>query len=310
MSIALVFPGQGSQSVGMLGSLATRYREVKECFAQASQVLGFDLWQLVAEGPAARLNTTEFTQPAMLVAGIATWRAWQAEAGAAPVAVAGHSLGEFTALVCAQAISFETAVQLVRQRGQIMQRAVPEGAGAMAAILGLSDEEVEAACAQAAQGDVVIAVNYNSPAQVVIAGHARAVDRAIDAAKERGAKRAMLLPVSVPAHSPLLSEAGQQFAGKLADIEIRRPSFRFVSAVDAREHSEPADIRATLVRQLASPVRWTSTVRSLLGIAPTLIECGPGKVLTGLNKRIERSANCYALDDADSISSTQAATHA
>jgi [acyl-carrier-protein] S-malonyltransferase len=246
----------------------------------------------------------------MLVAGIATWRAWQAEAGATPVAVAGHSLGEFTALVCAQAIAFETAVQLVRQRGQIMQRAVPEGAGAMAAILGLSDEEVEAACADAAQGEVVIAVNYNSPAQVVIAGHARAVDRAINAAKERGAKRAMLLPVSVPAHSPLLREAGEQFSRSLGDLEIRRPSFRYVSAVDGREHSDPVDIRATLVRQLASPVRWTSTVSSLLAIAPTLVECGPGKVLTGLNRRIQRTAICYALEDADSIISTKAATHA
>jgi len=310
MSIALVFPGQGSQSVGMLASLATRYGEVSKCFAQASEVLGFDLWQLVAEGPSERLNSTEFTQPAMLVAGIATWRVWQAEAGAAPAVVAGHSLGEFTALVCAQAIAFETAVQLVQLRGQIMQRAVPQGTGAMAAILGLSDEEVEAACAQAAQDEVVIAVNYNSPAQVVIAGHARAVDRAIIAAKERGAKRAMLLPVSVPAHSPLLREAGEQFASRLQQVQISRPSFRYVSALDAVEHSDPADIRATLVRQLASPVRWTATVRALLAIAPTLVECGPGKVLTGLNRRIERSAICYALEDADSISTTKAATHA
>jgi len=310
MSVALVFPGQGSQSVGMLSSLAASFGEVKQCFAQASDVLGFDLWQLVAEGPAERLNTTEFTQPAMLVAGIATWRAWQAAGGAAPLAVAGHSLGEFTALVCAGAIEFNTAVQLVQYRGQIMQRAVPEGTGAMAAIIGLADEDVEGACAQAAQGEVVQAVNYNSPAQVVIAGHAGAVDRAIAIAKERGAKRAVLLPVSVPAHSPLLQGAAELFAGHLENIEINRPSFRYISAVDALEHSDPADIRATLTRQLASPVRWTSTVRSLLAIAPALIECGPGKVLTGLNRRVERSANCYALEDPESITTAKAATNA
>ena len=310
MSVALVFPGQGSQSVGMLAALTARYAQAAQCFDQGSQALGFDLRRLVTEGPAERLNATEYTQPAMLVAGVATWRAWREQGGAAPAVVAGHSLGEFTALVCAQALPFEAAVQLVRYRGQIMQRAVPEGSGAMAAILGLDDAEVESACAQASQGEVVQAVNFNSPAQVVIAGHAAAVERAMTLAKQRGAKRAVLLPVSVPAHSRLMAEAAQQLSLRLDEIDVRAPVYRYVSAVDAAEHCEPADIRATLVRQLASPVRWGQTVRSLLALAPNLVECGPGKVLTGLIRRIERSANCYALEDPDSLAAAVAATSA
>ncbi|MFI4905046.1 MAG: ACP S-malonyltransferase [Steroidobacterales bacterium] len=310
MSIALVFPGQGSQSVGMLAALTARYAQAAQCFEQGSQALGIDLWRLVAEGPAERLNATEYTQPAMLVAGVATWRAWREQGGATPAVVAGHSLGEFSALVCAEALPFEAAVQLVQYRGQIMQRAVPEGAGAMAAILGIDDAEVEAACAQASQGEVVEAVNYNFPGQVVIAGHAGAVERAMNLAKERGAKRTVLLPVSVPAHSRLMREAAQQLSARLDQIEVRAPVYRYISAVDAAEHSDPADIRASLVRQLASPVRWTQTVRALLALAPTLIECGPGKVLTGLNRRIERSANCYALEDPESLAAAVAGTSA
>jgi [acyl-carrier-protein] S-malonyltransferase len=310
MSIALVFPGQGSQSVGMLAALTARSAPAAECFQQASQALGFDLWRLVSEGPAERLNATEFTQPAMLVAGIATWRAWREQGGVAPAVVAGHSLGEFTALVCAEALAFEAAVRLVHYRGQIMQRAMPEGAGAMAAILGLDDAAVEALCAQASQGEVVEAVNYNFPGQVVIAGHASAVERAMNLAQERAAKRTVLLPVSVPAHSRLMREAAQQFAARLDEIEVRPPVYRYVSAVDAAEHSDPADIRATLVRQLASPVRWTHTVRALLARAPILIECGPGKVLTGLNRRIERAASCYAIEDPESLAAALAATSA
>jgi len=310
MSIALVFPGQGSQSVGMLAALTARYAQAAQCFEQGSQALGIDLWRLVAEGPAERLNATEYTQPAMLVAGVATWRAWREQGGATPAVVAGHSLGEFSALVCAEALPFEAAVQLVQYRGQIMQRAVPEGAGAMAAILGIDDAEVEAACAQASQGEVVEAVNYNFPGQVVIAGHAGAVERAMNLAKERGAKRTVLLPVSVPAHSRLMREAAQQLSARLDQIEVRAPVYRYISAVDAAEHSDPADIRASLVRQLASPVRWTQTVRALLALAPTLIECGPGKVLTGLNRRIERSANCYALEDPASLAAAVAGTSA
>jgi [acyl-carrier-protein] S-malonyltransferase len=310
MSIALVFPGQGSQSVGMLAALTARFAPAAQCFEQASQALGFDLWRLVAEGPAERLNATEFTQPAMLVAGIATWRAWREQGGVAPAVVAGHSLGEFTALVCAEALPFEAAVRLVQYRGQIMQRAMPERVGAMAAILGLDDAAVEAVCAQASQGEVVEAVNYNFPGQVVIAGHASAVERAMKLALERAAKRTVLLPVSVPAHSRLMREAAQQLAARLDEIEVRPPVYRYVSAVDAAEHADPADIRATLVRQLASPVRWTQTVRSLLARAPILIECGPGKVLTGLNRRIERGASFYAIEDPESLAAAVAATSA
>jgi [acyl-carrier-protein] S-malonyltransferase len=308
MSVALVFPGQASQSVGMLGSLAVRFGQVRTCFDQASAALGFDLWKLVAEGPAERLNSTEFTQPAMLVAGVATWRVWRDEGGSLPAVVSGHSLGEFTALACAEAFAFDDAVKLVQYRGQIMQHAVPEGTGAMGVILGLEDAQVEAVCADAAQGQVVQAVNYNSPAQVAISGQAAAVERAIALAKERGAKRAMLLPVSVPAHSALLQGAAKQLEERLSRTEIRPPRFRYLSAMDCAEHAESSDIRATLVRQLASPVRWTSTVRALLAIAPVLIECGPGKVLTGLNRRIERSANCYALEDPDTLAGALAAT--
>jgi [acyl-carrier-protein] S-malonyltransferase len=308
MSIALVFPGQGSQSVGMLAGLTARYAQAAQCFEQGSQALGFDLWRLVAEGPAERLNATEYTQPAMLVAGIATWRAWREQGGVAPAVLAGHSLGEFTALVCAEALPFEAAVRLVHYRGQIMQGAMPGSPGAMAAILGLEDVVVEAVCAQASQDEVVEAVNYNFPGQVAIAGHAAAVERAMNLAQERGAKRTVLLPVSVPAHSSLMRAAAQQLSARLQQIEVRAPVYRYISAVDAAEHSEPADIRATLVRQLASPVRWTQTVRALLAVAPTLIECGPGKVLTGLNRRIERSASCYALEDPESLAAAVAAT--
>jgi [acyl-carrier-protein] S-malonyltransferase len=294
----------------MLAALTARYASAAQCFEQASQALGFDLRRLVAEGPAERLNATEYTQPAMLVAGVATWRAWCEQGGAAPTAVAGHSLGEFTALVCAQALPFEAAVQLVQYRGQIMQRAMPEGAGAMAAILGIEDAEVAAACAEGSQGEVVEAVNFNFPGQVVIAGHASAVERAMELARQRGAKRCVLLPVSVPAHSSLMREAAQQLSGRLDRIDVRPPVYRYISAVDAAEHSDPADIRATLVRQLASPVRWSETVRALLALAPTLIECGPGKVLTGLIRRIERAASCYALEDPESVAAAVAATSA
>ncbi|HEY1725003.1 MAG TPA: ACP S-malonyltransferase [Steroidobacteraceae bacterium] len=310
MSIALVFPGQGSQSVGMLGALLQRYPEAAQWVEQGSAALGMDLAALMAQGPAERLNSTENTQPVMLVAGIATWRAWRSAGGGAPAVVAGHSLGEFTALTCAGALAFEDAVRLVHYRGQLMQRAVPEGAGAMAAVLGLEDAQVEAVCADAAQHEVVEAVNFNSPGQVVIAGASAAVERAMALARSRGAKRAVLLPVSVPAHSRLMLEAARQLSERLDGIEVRRPSYRYLSAVDGAEHSDPADIRATLVRQLASPVRWAQTVRALLTGASHLIECGPGKVLTGLNRRIERGASCYALEDPESLVAAVAASAA
>jgi [acyl-carrier-protein] S-malonyltransferase len=289
-SLAFIFPGQGSQSVGMLGKLADSSPAVRATFDEASAVLGYDLWALCANGPVEDLNATERTQPAMLAAGIAAWRVWQERGGAVPATVTGHSLGEFTALVAAQALDFRTCVDLVRFRGQAMQVAVPAGTGAMAALLGLEDGEVEAACRDAAAaGGVVEAVNFNSPGQVVIAGEKAAVLRAIEAAKARGAKRALELPVSVPSHSSLMKPAGERLAERLATIEIRKPVLRFVSAVDAQEHTAADDIRSLLVRQLSSPVRWTTTIAALTaGGASRIIECGPGAVLAGLVKRITR----------------------
>jgi len=311
MAFAFVFPGQGSQSVGMLAELAAAEPQVRATFEEASQVLGYDLWQLVAEGPTDALNATERTQPAMLSAGVATWRVWNARGGALPAVLSGHSLGEFTALVCAQALKFPAAVELVRYRGELMQQAVPAGRGAMAAILGLEDAQIEAACAEAAQGAIVEPANFNSPGQVVIAGDAAAVARAIEAARARGAKRAVLLPVSVPAHSSLMRAAAQRLAERLGALELARPKIRYVSAVDAAAHEEPEDIRALLVRQLSSPVRWTDTLRAV-SAAPIaqVIECGPGKVLTALNRRIERrdGLSFLALEDPASLQAALTAT--
>ncbi|HTD30347.1 MAG TPA: ACP S-malonyltransferase [Steroidobacteraceae bacterium] len=311
MAFAFVFPGQGSQSVGMLAELAAAEPQVRATFEEASQVLGYDLWQLVAGGPTDALNATERTQPAMLSAGVATWRVWNARGGALPAVLSGHSLGEFTALVCAQALKFPAAVELVRYRGELMQQAVPAGRGAMAAILGLEDAQIEAACAEAAQGAIVEPANFNSPGQVVIAGDAAAVARAIEAARARGAKRAVLLPVSVPAHSSLMRAAAQRLAERLGALELARPKIRYVSAVDAAAHEEPEDIRALLVRQLSSPVRWTDTLRAV-SAAPIaqVIECGPGKVLTALNRRIERrdGLSFLALEDPASLQAALTAT--
>ena len=310
MSLALVFPGQGSQSVGMLAELAERYPIVRHTYAEAADALGYDLWELTASGPAERLNSTECTQPAMLAAGVATWRAWKECGAPLPQMVAGHSLGEYSALVCAGALEFRSAVALVRERGRAMQAAVPAGKGAMAAILGLEDAAAEAACAEAAQGEVVEAVNYNAPGQIVIAGDTGAVERAMAAAKARGAKRALLLPVSVPAHSSLLQGAAAQFRERLAQTAISTPTIRWFSAVDAAEHGTPEDIRAILERQLASPVRWTPTVLALTAAGATLlVECGPGKVLTALNRRIDRrpEMNCMAIEDGASLQAAMAA---
>lgn len=304
MSLACVFPGQGSQSVGMLAELAVHHAIVRSTFAEASVALGYDLWQLASEGPADELNRTECTQPAMLAAGVATWRLWASQGGATPAVVAGHSLGEFTALVCAGALDFAAAVTLVRDRGRYMQAAVPAGGGAMAALLGLDDAAAEAACAEAAHGEVVEAVNYNAPGQIVIAGQASAVERAIAAAKARGAKRAVLLPVSVPAHSSLMQGAAAQLRERLAGLVLVAPRIEYVSAVDAQVHNEPGEMRALLERQLASPVRWSATVLALTARgANLLVECGPGKVLTSLNRRIERrpEISCLAIEDQASL---------
>jgi [acyl-carrier-protein] S-malonyltransferase len=311
MSFVFVFPGQGSQSVGMLGALAAAAPSVRATFDEASAVLGYDLWQLVSAGPEETLNSTERTQPAMLAAGVATWRVWRERGGALPAIVSGHSLGEFTALTCAQALSFAQAVELVRFRGQVMQEAVPAGSGAMAAILGLDDEAVVAVCREAARGAVVEPVNFNSPEQVVIAGEAAGVQRALEAAKVRGAKRTLLLPVSVPSHSSLMRAAGERLKERLAGLEVRPPHIRYVSAVDARAHERADDIREILVRQLSSPVRWTQTLRAVSdGDVAQVIECGPGRVLTGLNRRIERRAQLsfLALQDPASLEAALTAT--
>lgn len=299
MTLALVFPGQGSQSTGMLAALAAAEPIVRHTFEEASGVLGYDLWELAQSGPDECLSATEVTQPAMLVGGVAVLRAWRQRGGPEPTFVCGHSLGEFTALVCAGALDFPTAVELVRFRGRAMQEAVPQGAGAIAAVLGLEDAVVEAVCAEAAQGAVVEAVNYNSPAQVVIAGERAAVERALAMAKARGAKRAVHLPMSVPSHSSLMQPAAARFQERIAGVAVRAPRSRYFSVADAREHADPAEIRALLVRLIAGPVRWTDTVRALVASGATrLYECGPGKVLTGLNRRIERrpEIDCRALE--------------
>jgi [acyl-carrier-protein] S-malonyltransferase len=304
MAVAFVFPGQGSQSVGMLKSLADAEPVVTATFAEASNVLGYDLWQLCQTGPEEALNATERTQPAMLAAGVAVWRVWRKRGGPAPTVMSGHSLGEFTALVCADSLDFSTAVELVSFRGRAMQEAVPVGQGAMAAILGLEDEDVEAACREAARGEVVEPVNFNAPGQVVIAGHVAAVTRAIEACKARGAKRAIDLPVSVPSHSSLMKPAAERLQERLASTEVRSPLVPEIYTVDVRKHGHPQGIRSALVQQLFSPVRWAETVRRMIGSGVThIVECGPGKVLTGLNRRVERrkEISVYGLDDSATI---------
>ncbi|KAB7627618.1 ACP S-malonyltransferase [Alkalilimnicola sp. S0819] len=300
--LAVVFPGQGSQSLGMLADLAAQYPQVQQTFAEASEALGYDLWELVQNGPEADLNSTDRTQPAMLAAGVSVWRLWQARGGAEPAFLAGHSLGEYSALVCADALGFADAVRLVADRGRFMQEAVPQGQGAMAAILGLDDEQVRAACEQAAQGEVVEAVNLNAPGQVVIAGAAAAVERAIEAANGLGAKRAMALPVSVPSHCALMEPAAQRLAERLAALEIRSPRIPVIHNTDVSPAGSPDAIRERLVRQLHSPVRWVETVRYLAdqGVE-TVVECGPGKVLAGLNRRILREIKPLPVFDPASL---------
>ena len=310
MSLAFVFPGQGSQSVGMLADLGATEPVVRQTFDEASEVLDYDLWALCQQGPEADLGATERTQPAMLAAGVATWRVWLAHGGPRPVAMAGHSLGEYSALVCSESLDFRTAIDLVRYRGQVMQQAVPVGQGAMAAILGLEDAELEAACREAAQGEVVEPVNFNAPGQTVIAGNAGAVQRAMEVAKSRGAKRAVLLPVSVPSHSRLMVGAAKRLAARLAGVEVRLPNVPSVYTVDVKTHDSPEGIRRSLEEQLYKPVRWAETVRTMITQGcTTFVECGPGKVLTSLNRRIERKPELrmVALEDGASIAAALAA---
>ncbi|HEY7841896.1 MAG TPA: ACP S-malonyltransferase [Gammaproteobacteria bacterium] len=287
MSIAFLFPGQGSQSVGMLDAIADLDR-VQETFTEASAAAGIDLWRLASEGPEAELNLTVNTQPALLAAEVAIWRVWRERGGAEPSVLAGHSLGEYSALVCAGAIDLEAAVRLVRNRGTYMQSAVPDGAGAMAAILGLDDGAVEEACAVAAQGEIVSAANFNCPGQVVIAGHAAAVKRAIAAAQEAGAKRAILLPVSVPSHCELMRPAAEALRRDLEAVRLREARIPVIQNVDAEPRRDAEGIRRSLVEQLCRPVQWVQCTRRMrsLGV-DRAVECGPGKVLAGLVKRIE-----------------------
>ena len=301
-NFAFVFPGQGSQAVGMLADLAEGYPVVTETFREASEVLGYDLWQLVQQGPAETLNETDKTQPALLSASVALYRAWQAAGKAAPSVMAGHSLGEYSALVCAGVLKFTDAVKLVELRGQLMQQAVPAGTGAMFAIIGLDNDTIAKACEDSAEGAVVSPVNYNSPGQVVIAGEKAAVERAAAACKAAGAKMAVALPVSVPSHCALMKPAADKLASALGNIEFSQPQIPVINNADVAQPQAAADIRDALVRQLYSPVRWTETVEAMAAMGVTeLYEVGPGKVLTGLCKRINKSLTAKAVNDAASL---------
>lgn len=302
MSLAFIFPGQGSQSVGMLKDLSENFSEVSATFQEASDALGYNLWSLIQEGPAEKLNSTDVTQPAMLASGVATWRVWQAKGGAMPTMMAGHSLGEYTALVCAGSLDFVDAIKLVSQRGKFMMQAVPAGTGAMAAVLGMDDDAVRQVCLDAAQGEVLEAVNYNSPGQVVVAGNKSAVERVCVLAKEKGAKRALELPVSVPSHCALMKPAADQLAEVLKGISFNTPSIPVINNVDVVAAEYEADIRDALKRQLFNPVRWVETIEKMAADgADQFIECGPGKVLVGLNKRINKALTSAALLDTATI---------
>jgi len=304
LTLAMVFPGQGSQSVAMQADLAAEFPEVGATYAEASEQLGYDLWQLVQEGPKEKLDETVVTQPAMMSAGVAAWRVWQKSGGAQPALVAGHSLGEYTALVCAGAIEFAGAVNLVQRRAELMQQAVPAGEGAMAAILGLDNETVLSVCRDAEEGQVVQAVNFNSPGQVVIAGARPAVERAAELAKNAGARRALLLSVSVPAHCELMQPAAEELAAALAAAELAVPSVPVIGNTDAVIYESVEQIRDGLRRQLFNPVRWAETIELMIASGATkIIECGPGKVLAGLTRRIDKSVSSACIDSPAALES-------
>lgn len=309
-STAFVFPGQGSQKVGMLAAAAAAHPAVGETFAEASDALGYDVWDLVQNGSQDALNLTETTQPVLLTSSVALWRAWCAAGGPAPAVMAGHSLGEFSALVCAGSLQFADAVRLVRQRGAFMQAAVPVGEGAMAAVIGLDDEQINAICREirgTGAGEVA-AVNFNSPGQVVIAGQTAAVAAAGEALKAAGAKRILPLPVSAPFHTVLMKPAGEQLERVLADIAIAQPAIPVVHNVHARAESSPERIRALLVEQIYSPVQWTACVQAMVGLGVVqVVECGPGKVLSGLNRRIDTSLESFSLEEPEALQQTLAA---
>ncbi len=292
---AFIFPGQGSQSLGMLNDISLKHDQIKKTYAQASDALGYDLWTLVQEGPQERLDQTEFTQPALLAASVALWRLFKPQHVAV---MAGHSLGEYSALVCANSLDFSDAIKLVALRGRLMQKAVPAGEGAMAALVGLEDGIVRTVCDEASQGEVLVPANYNAIGQVVIAGTRSAVERGVTLAKEKGAKLAKILPVSVPSHSPLMHGAAEMLEEALEKIDIKPPQIPVIHNVDVATHTDPQAIRAALVSQLYAPVRWVETVQRMVaeGINP-VIECGPGKVLAGLCKRIDKSLEIIDIKD-------------
>lgn len=303
-TVAFIFPGQGSQQVGMLAAAHEKFAVVRETFDEASQALDYDMWSLVASGPQAALNLTETTQPVLLTCSVALWRAWKDQSGVSPCVMAGHSLGEFSALVCADALGFADAVRLVRKRGEFMQAAVPAGEGSMAAIIGVDDSDVIQICQQITKGysGIVSAVNFNSPGQVVIAGNVAAVDIAIDALKEAGAKRALPLPVSAPFHTQLMKPAGEHLADVLAGIKISQPKIPVIHNVNAAVEPDPAKIRTLLVEQIYSPVQWTTCMRTIIEMgAQHIVECGPGRVLSGLSRRIEKTLACYSLEEPEAL---------
>lgn len=309
--VAFVFPGQGSQKVGMLSELAAAHASVRATFDEASEALGYDMWDLVQNGQQEQLNLTETTQPVLLTSSVAVWRLWCELGGAKPALMAGHSLGEFSALVCAGSLQFADAVKLVRARGQAMQTAVPVGEGAMAAVLGLDDEQIVAICQQASEAGVVEAVNFNSPGQVVIAGQVAAVDRAIELLKEAGAKRAMPLPVSAPFHTSLMRPAGEKLQEALAQLSVSAPAIPVVHNVHGATEADPEKIKALLVEQIYSPVKWVSCVEAMLEAGvETTVECGPGKVLSGLNKRVQKSLECLNIETPETLDAAMAALQA
>jgi [acyl-carrier-protein] S-malonyltransferase len=302
-NIAVVFPGQGSQSVGMLKEYAETWNQVEDTYQQASEVLGYDLWDIVCNGPEEKLNQTEITQPAMLAADVSVMRIMRELCMTTPYALAGHSLGEYAALVGANVLDYQDAIKLVAERGRLMQNAVPEGEGAMAAIIGLSDDQVLLACkaASAKTGKPVEAVNFNSPGQIVVAGATEAVDSAIELMKEEGAKRALKLPVSVPSHSSLMKPAADEMAKLLETVTLNKPNVQVIHNFDAKSHDDPDAIREVLTRQIYNPVRWTETIRIIKEDADAIIECGPGRVLAGLTKRIDKDIKSFALDSPASM---------
>jgi [acyl-carrier-protein] S-malonyltransferase len=301
-NIAFVFPGQGSQKVGMLAAAHQQFDVVRETFVEASDILGYDMWDLIQNGDQDALNLTTTTQPVLLSASVALWRAWESQGGAKPAVMSGHSLGEFSALVCAGSIAFRDGVKLVEQRGEFMQEAVPVGVGAMAAIIGLDDDAINLICAEtsAAGEGVVAAVNFNSPGQVVIAGHAGSVEAAIQTLKKAGAKRALPLPVSAPFHTELMKPAGERLAEAISGIEISPPLIPVIHNVHARIETDPVAIAALLVEQISSPVQWTACVQAMADRgAERFVECGPGKVLSGLIRRIDKSLQCFSVEEPD-----------